>query len=748
MAVFLYRLGRFTFRHRFMVIFSWITLFILAGIGASSAVPPAPTAITMPGTEAQRALDLLEKRFPETTADGATARIVFKARSGQKMTDRANRARVQHVVQRVRASSPQVGTVTDPFATKALSEDRAVAYSTVSYRVPSAALAPKAKTALLHAADEERSSLTVEFGGSAVQQDEESGTEVIGIAVAAIALLITFGSLVAAGLPLLTAFAGVGTGISIIALLARPLDLGDTTSTLATMLGLAVGIDYALFVVTRYRAELAEGHSREEAAARALGTAGSAVIFAGLTVVIALAGLSVAGIPLLTKMGLAAAGTVILAVLVTLTLLPALLGLAGKYIFGRRARKRHTNRLRTPSKSRWAAYVLRKPITVLLMGVVGLGALTLPAASLELGLPDEGSLPVASTQRRAYDLLSESFGPGFNGPLLLVVDAKGSADAKSAVKAVTLAVKQLDGIAGVTPPALNREGDTATVTVIPTSAPSSHETKELVAEVRKHGEQLYARTGAKTLVTGQTGMAIDFSQKMRDALLPYICLIVGLAFLLLALVFRSILVPLKAALGFLLSVGASLGAVVAVFQWGWLAHVLGVDQTGPVMSTMPIFLVGIVFGLAMDYEVFLVTRMREAYIRGAGPVQAIATGFDHSARVVTAAAIIMIAVFGGFMGSSETMVKMMGFDLATAVLFDAFIVRMTVVPAVLSLLGHRAWWLPRWLDRLLPDIDIEGTRLQQHVSPSPATAAEGRTATKISKRALLGPRPDGKGPGG
>ncbi len=353
--------------------------------------------------------------------------------------------------------------------------------------------------------------------------------------------------------------------------------------------------------------------------------------------------------------------------------------------------------------------------------MVGLGAAAIPTSALELGLPDDGSQPTSTTQRRAYDLLSEGFGPGFNGPLTVVVDAEASDDPKGAVAAVTGNVKGLDDIAAVTPAKYNRAGDTAIVTVVPSSEPSSAATENLVHGIRGTGPDVKAGTGAEVLVTGSTAMNIDVSQKLDDALVPYLTLVVGLAFLLLIVVFRSILVPLKAALGFLLSVLAALGAVVAVFQWGWLSGLMGVEQTGPVMSMMPIFMVGVVFGLAMDYEVFLVTRMREAHVHGEEPSQAVVTGFRHGARVVTAAAVIMMAVFAGFIGSSESMVKMIGFGLATAVFFDAFVVvRMAIVPAVLALLGKRAWWLPGWLDRALPDVDIEGEGLRSAADGSGA----------------------------
>ncbi|NUP25051.1 MAG: MMPL family transporter [Streptomyces sp.] len=728
MATFLYKLGRLAFRRRHFVALIWIALLTLAGVGAASAPTAGSTSFSIPGTEAQKAFDLLEQRFPGMSADGATARVVFKAPDGQKMTDAANKATVEETVKELSDGS-EVASVADPYTAHAVSKDGTIAYASVKYEVSGMELKDASRDALQDAAQDARhAGLTVEVGGDALQTTPETGaTEVIGIAVAAVVLVITFGSLIAAGLPLLTALIGVGIGISTITALASALELGSTTSTLAMMIGLAVGIDYALFIVSRYRAELAEGREREEAAGRAVGTAGSAVVFAGLTVVIALVGLSVVNIPMLTKMGIAAAGTVVIAVLIALTMIPALLGYAGKKVqpTGKKSRWMGGNRAEkkaaasgtaAPAKpnlgTRWASFVVRRPIAVLLLGVLGLGAAAIPAASLELGLPDDGSQPTSTTQRRAYDLLSDGFGPGFNGPLMVVVDAKGSGDADAVFKQVGDDIKGLKNVVTVTPAAPNKAGDTATITVIPDSKPSSVTTEDLVHSIRDKGAEVKADTGADVLVTGSTAMNIDVSQKLNDALLPYLALVVGLAFLLLIVVFRSILVPLKAALGFLLSVMAALGAVVAVFQWGWLASLMGVEETGPVMSMMPIFMVGVVFGLAMDYEVFLVTRMREAYVHGEKPSQAVVTGFKHGARVVTAAAVIMMAVFAGFIGSSESMVKMIGFGLAVAVFFDAFIVRMAIVPAVLALLGRRAWWLPKWLDRALPNVDVEGEGLR------------------------------------
>ncbi|WEV24189.1 MMPL family transporter [Streptomyces sp. 71268] len=716
MATFLYKIGRFSFRRRRLVALLWVALLAVVGVGAASANTTGNNSFSIPGTEAQKAFDLLDQRFPAMHADGAQANIVFRAPSDEKITASDNKRVVEAAVSALGDGNKQVATVVDPFAAGAVSEDGTTAYVSVSYTVQFNDMSDASKDTLDQVLEEGRDAgLTVEAGGPAMAEMPETGSaEIIGLALAALTLVITFGSLVAAGLPLLTAVIGVGIGVASIMALTEVLDLSSTTSTLASMIGLAVGIDYALFIVSRYRSELAEGRDREEAAGLATGTAGSAVVFAGLTVVIALAGLTVVDIPMLTKMGLAAAGTVTIAVIIALTLIPALLGFAGQRVLGRKARLHSPNTAPEAGKpnmgTRWARFVLRRPVTVLLTAVVALGVIAVPVASLKMGLPGDGEQPTSTTQRKAYDMLSESFGPGANGPLLVTVDTSADGGAvKSEANAVSKTITGLENVAAVTPATYDKAGKTAILTVVPKSAPDSTRTEDLLADIRDH-------TGSNVMVTGQTAMKVDVSEKLNDALVPYLGLVVGLAFLLLILVFRSILVPLKAALGFLLSVLAALGAVVAVFQWGWAADLIGVEQTSPIMSMMPIFMVGVVFGLAMDYEVFLVTRMREAYVHGESPRQAIVTGFQHGTRVVTAAAIIMISVFAGFMGSNDAMVKMIGFGLAFAVFVDAFIVRMTIVPAVLALLGRHAWWLPKWLDKAVPNVDVEGEALTRHLN--------------------------------
>ncbi|MFE7565605.1 MMPL family transporter [Streptomyces sp. NPDC057539] len=727
MATFLYHVGRITFRWRWCVTFLWIAVLAAVGFAATKAPASPDDGFAMPGIESQKAFDLLDQRFPGSGADGASARIVFIAPSGEKVTAAENRAVIDDLVDEA-ADGPQVAGAVNPFQAKAVSEDGTTAYATVSFKAPAADLTDAGKEHLERAVEQARDAgLTVEIGGDALATQPAAGgsAEMIGVAVAAVVLLITFGSMAAAGLPLLTAVIGVGVSMTAIIALGSTFGLSLTSGTLASMLGLACGIDYALFVVSRYREERGKGRAAREAAGMAVGTAGSAVVFAGLTVVIALAGLSVVGIPMLTKMGLTAAGAVLVAVLICLTLVPALLGFWPNAVLARRVRKgRKPRRTKTENGgSRWARLVVRHPVPVLLLGVVGLGVLAVPAADLQLGMPGDEAKPTSTTERRAYDALADGFGPGFNGPLTIVVDTKGADDPKAAASVISKRIADTSGIVSVSPARFNEAGDAAVLSATPSTSPTDTRTIDLVKTIRAERSGIEQQSGATYEVTGSTAMNIDVAKKFQDALVPYLVVVVGLAIVLLLLVFRSLLVPLKAALGYLLSVLASLGVVVTVFQNGHGAELLGVEQTGPIMSMMPIFLVGIVFGLAMDYEVFLVSRIREAYIHGDRPGQAIVSGFRTSARVVVAAALIMMAVFAGFVGAGESMIKMIGFGLAAAVLFDAFVVRMALVPAVLALLGDRAWRLPRLLDRLLPSIDIEGEAITRR-HPAPAAPAD------------------------
>ncbi|WP_375000751.1 MMPL family transporter [Aeromicrobium sp. CTD01-1L150] len=731
MAWHLYRLGRWSFRRRGTVLVGWVLLLVLAGTGAATLSGQTSDQFELPGIESTQAFDLIEERTPDAAPDGATARIAFQAPEGETLADPENQQLVLDTLAAARTG--HVLEASNPFETGTVTEDGRTAYATVAYDRMSIELTEADREALESAPEAAQDAgLQVHIGGDALQEIPHTGAaELIGIGVAIVVLLLTFGSLLAAGMPLLTALVGVGIGISGITTLTGFVDLGSTTPILATMLGLAVGIDYALFIVSRYRHEVATGRSYEEAAGRAVGTAGSAVVFAGLTVIIALSGLSVVGISFLTEMGLAAAATVGIAVLIALTMLPALFGFAGHRVAAGRlpflkARDPEAEGVRTNGR-RWADLITRRKAVTFVGGLLVAGIVAVPVASMQLALPDDGTAAEGSGPREAYDLIAEEFGAGTNGPLMLVVDTAGSDDPQGAVeRAVQIAESVDEDVAAVVspvpPPGSPAEAVQAfegqleqaqytAVTVIPESGPSAAETQDLVDDLRAALADLPDETGAQALVTGQTALGVDISEELADAFPVYLAVVVGLAFVLLTVVFRSLLVPLKAVAGFLVSVGVALGATVAVFQWGWLAELIGVDKPGPVLFMLPLLLTGILFGLAMDYEVFLVSRMREEFVHGAEATDAVVHGFQHGARVVTAAAAIMIGVFGSFALGDDAIVKSIGFGLAVGVLADAFLVRMTLVPAFMALVGRHMWWLPRWLDRLLPNLDIEGESL-------------------------------------
>ena len=713
MANLLYRIGRLGFRRRGVVATVWLLL-LGALVATVLSIGTAPTAgVAIPGTESQRALDSLAREFPQ--ASGAAGTVVVRAPRGQDVAATANQATVTGIVAKA-AELPGVVGAVSPYDSKAISQDGRYALVTVQFAETADALTPAQRTAYEDLGRSAPAGWTVAAGGEPLMVEPEVGsTEAIGVAVALVVLLMTFGSLVAAGMTMVNALIGVGVGLLGLLLAGHLFDMTSVTPVLALMLGLAVGIDYSLFITSRYRHNLATGLSREEAAGRAIGTAGSAVVFAGLTVVIALAGLSVVGIPFLTAMGLAAAGTVAVAVLVAVTLLPALLGFAGDRVLPRARRRSGVTVDPEAAESgrgfAWGRTMVRLRIPVILGAIVLLGAVALPSADMRLALPDDGTAPVGTSKRVAYDLIAEGFGPGFNGRLVMVVHGEDPATVQKAVADASAVMARTKDVVAVAPGGASADGRTALVAVIPASGPSDAATFDLVRDLREAVAPTATATGTDIALTGATAAGVDVSDKLSDALPVYLLVVVGLSFVLLTLVFRSLLVPLKATAGFLLTVGATFGATVAIFQWGWLAELVGLQTPGPLVSFLPILLIGILFGLAMDYEVFLVSRMREDFVHGQGSRAAVVSGVGHGARVVVAAGLIMISVFAGFMLVEDPIIKSMGFALAFGVLVDAFVVRLSLVPAIMSFLGDAAWWLPRWLDRALPRVDIEGESL-------------------------------------
>jgi RND superfamily putative drug exporter len=607
--------------------------------------------------------------------------------------------------------------------------DGKVAYLDVTFSTSGMDMGPEKLEALeAAAAPLDGAGLATAFGGDIMGEQSQPASEMVGLGVAIVVLLFAFGSVIAMGLPIATALIGLAVGLGSITVLSAFVSVTETAPMLASMIGLAVGIDYALFVVTRHRQFLAEGHIPAEAAARATATSGGAVLFAGITVIIAISGLAFAGIPMVTTMGFATAGVVAVAVAVALTLLPALLGFAGRKIDRLRVPglKIRTEDDATSFSGRWARKVTGRPWPWLIASLAVLGTLTIPLASLRLGMTDAGNDPPASTTRQAYDLLADGFGPGFNGPLMVVVDLAGvdASRRQAAVGAVAQAVSATDGVVAAFPGAVNPGGDVAMVIAIPTTSPQDAATSELVHHLRT--DVLAAATatggpagGAHVYITGTAAAFIDISDLLADRLPIFIGTVLLLSFLLLTVVFRSVLVPLKAAVANLLSIGGAYGVVVAVFQWGWGKELIGLQETVPIVSFLPMMLFAILFGLSMDYEVFILSRVREEYVRTGNADTSVVTGISTSARVITAAALIMISVFGSFALGADPIIKMFGLGLATAVLLDATVVRMVFVPATMALLGARNWWLPKALDRILPNLDIEGAHLFDGDTPGP-----------------------------
>ncbi|MFJ5262608.1 MMPL family transporter [Streptomyces sp. NPDC088387] len=740
MATLLYRLGRAGFRRRKLVLAIWLAVLaaVIAAMSLFGGVAKLDNDFSIPGSESQQALDTMGREFPGTAGTGA--QLVFTAPPGQKVTEPRLAAAIDATLAEA-AKAPQVVGVTSPQRAGTVSADQRVAVAEVSYAVDEDDLHAGSLDALDDAAAPARAAdLDVDLGGQAFGGGgaEPGAQDLIGVAVAVVVLAITFGSLLAAGMPLLTALAGVVAGVAGVLALTGVADISSTALTLALMIGLAVGIDYALFILTRHRAQLARGDDPEHAAGTAVGTAGGAVVFAGLTVIIAMAGLSVVGIPFLTVMGLAAAFAVLVAVAVALTLLPAILGLAGRRLApkpGSRAARREEavaadEKVAANAGERWVRLATARPWLTVLVVLGALGALAWPARDLALALPDNGSAPAHSSQRAAYDTVDRAFGPGFNGPLVVLADTGGADSPKAAADSIAQDLRGFDDVAVVTPPSLNKDGTYAVIQVVPKSAPDAQATEDLVTTIRDREHSVREETGATIRVTGQTAVAIDVSAQLSSALVPFGAVVVGLSLLLLLVVFRSVVVPVKAALGFLLSVAATFGATVTVFQNGHLQSLVGADGATPIASFLPVVVMAVLFGLAMDYEVFLVSRIHETYTHTRRPLHAVHTGARHSARVVTAAALIMVSVFAAFVHSESMILKQIAFALALGVLIDAFVVRMTLVPAVLALTRHAAWWLPGRLGRWLPDLDIEGARLTAGLpapreEPAPAPAAHG-----------------------
>ncbi|MGO4535120.1 MMPL family transporter [Leifsonia sp. 2MCAF36] len=715
------RIGAFSARHRIIVSSAWIVILaaltVLTGIAITSPADGGSSSST-PSTAASKALNVLNEEFPSTGSSdaGKSLQLVVQTRDGSDITDAAVASGVNSLLKNAQ-ELPHIASVSDPFdqTRPYVSKDRTTAVSTLTFDTMSDEAATAAYEKAVDLANDAPNDVKVLVGGALVDatQPPFGPGEIVGILVAFLVLLVTFGSLLAAGANLLVAFSGVAVGTLGILGFGAFHPIQDTTLTLANMLGLAVGIDYSLFIVTRFRAELRDGRSVQDAVRRAVGTAGTAVVFAGLTVIIALLGLSVVNIGFITEMGVAGAFGVLIAVLMSLTLLPALLRTLGLRALPKKERVALAAGKPLPEKRRrrsfltgWGRFTVRRPLLAIFGGIVILGVVAIPMLSMKTASSLPGGLDPASMQRQAYNLVVDKFG-GVQSPLIVLAEGR---DISRSTAEVVAELDTLESVQTVVPGAVDKAGDIALISVIPTGGPIDEGTKNLVADIRDHEGSV---SGVHLEVTGETAIGIDSDAALRQALIEYVILIVGLSLLLLIVLFRSILVPLVATLGYLLSVAASFGGSVAVFQWGWLDGLLPAPQGDPMLSILPIILVGILFGLAMDYQVFLGSRIQEMHRRGLSPKEAITAGFSKSAPVLVAAALIMATVFAGFATSPMTVAASIAFGLFVGVLADAFIVRMILMPALLSLLGSWAWWIPKWLDRILPNLDAEGHSLEQ-----------------------------------
>jgi putative drug exporter of the RND superfamily len=699
--------------HRKTVIIGWIVTLIGVGMLAGSVGSDFSEEFKLPSSDSQEAFDLLEERFPAQSGDTAT--IVFKAPGGVESP--AVKGRMEGVFADV-AKLPHVSEVASPYAgdgAAAISRDGEIAYATAQFDVTTEKLEKEDIKRLISTSQAAAGNgLQVELGGQPIEEvrseEEADISGFVGLLAAIVILLLTFGSVVAMGLPVITALFALGVGLSLVTLGTHVFPTAEFAPQLAFMIGLGVGIDYALFILTRFRNGLDEGLEPRPAAIAAIDTAGRAVLFAGVTVIIALMGMMLLGLSFLYGVAVAAAVAVLFTMIAALTLLPALLTIVG----------RRVDRLRIPglgSRSpsnaedtrwfRWSREIQRRPVLSAVLSGALLLVLCIPTLSLRLGSNDAGTDPAGSTTKEAYDLLAEGFGPGFNGPFAMVAALPG----KGEDEGLLLLHKTLeteDGVARVTPIMFNPSQDTAVFQAYPTTSPQSEKTTELLDRIRNDViPPIEQKTNTQLHVGGITAIFEDFGTAIADKLPLFIGVVILLSALLLMAVFRSLLVPLKAVVMNLLSIGAAFGLIVAVFQWGWGASLIGVDSTGPIISFFPIFLFSIIFGLSMDYEVFLMSRIHEEWEHRKDATEAVTRGLALTGRVITAAAAIMVTVFASFMIGEDRIIKLFGLGLAAAVFIDAVIIRSVLVPAIMQLFGERAWWLPSWLDRLLPRLHVE-----------------------------------------
>jgi putative drug exporter of the RND superfamily len=708
-------MAHWCYRHRRLVLVLWVVGFIAMGAISKGVGSAYANSFTLPATDSSRALTLLQNEFPAVS--GETDTIVWRVPKGS-VTDPAVQARITPMLEKV-AKLPHVKAVISPYTplgAQQISQDGTIAYANVVFAGTGPAIpASAAKNVIAAAQAVATPDLEVELGGAAIQdaggRAKTGLSELIGIIAAGVVIFLAFGSLLAMLLPLITALVGIGTGLSLVSLLSHVFHIAIFGPTLATLIGLGVGVDYALFIVSRHRANLRRGMDLESSTALSLNTSGRAVIFAGVTVCIALLGLFTVGVSFLYGLAVSAALVVAFTVMTSVTLLPALLGFFGTKVLSKKQRRQLAEdgpageRL-SPRWWAWGKFVERRPIVLFTAAAVILILLAIPFLSLRLGASDEGNNPPSTTTRKAYDLLAKGFGPGFNGPFTVVVATNGAADLPR-VENLATALRAAPGVAEVQPPRLAPSGKAAIIEVVPTTSPQAAQTTALLHRLRRDVIPNGA-PGMTVYVGGLTAIFADFTSVIDGKLPLFIGVVVGLAFVLLAAAFRSLLIPLTASVCNLLAAGAAFGVVTAVFQWGWGGSVIGIGRAGPVEPFLPVMMFAILFGLSMDYEVFLVSRMHEDWLQSGDNADAVTRGQAETGQVITAAASIMVLVFVSFVFGGERIIKEFGIGLSAAILIDALLVRTVLVPSAMHLFGPANWWLPRWLDRILPRLSVEG----------------------------------------
>jgi len=729
-------LARWCHTHRLVVILVWVAALVGLGAATMSAGSSYSSDFSLPNTDSTKAYTLMAQAFPAQSGDSAT--MVWHVDSGT-VRDQAVESRMSATLTSI-AHLSDVAGVSSPYTSPSsrISADGKTAYATIELADSSKQLSGAQVHALIDTAQKASTkTLEVELGGGAIQSTEQSpasDSEIVGIIAAAVVLFLAFGSLFAMALPILTGVAGVGGGLLAVGLLTHATPIADFAPSLGALIGLGVGIDYALFIVTRFRCALRSGQDVREAVGTAVNTSGRAVLFAGGTVCIALLGMLVLGLSFLDGVALAAAITVGSTVLAALTLLPAMLGVLGPRVFSRRERRRmaagelpqitHGTEDKRGLWRRWAGSVERRPRLMSLVALVMMGVLAIPTLGLRLGAADAGNDPASTTTRKAYDLLAEGFGAGFNGPLVLVAETPSGTD-KAAVDHLVTALEKEPGVAHVAAPQVAEDGKVELIQVVSSTSPESKQTTELIDHLRAETiPKAEAGTGLRVYVGGGTATYADFAAVLGGKLPLFVGLIVALGFVLLVIAFRCLLVPLTAALMNLLAAAASFGVVTAFFEWGWGSDALGMGRAGPVEAFVPVMMLAILFGLSMDYQVFLVSRMHEEWVHHRDNARAVKIGQVETSRVITIAATIMISVFCTFAFGSQRIIGEFGIGLATAVALDAFVLRTVLVPAVMHVFGRANWWLPAWLDRLLPHLHVEPPEIEEAASPVPAPGSE------------------------